>query len=110
MGGAVDAKSDRTEGERKTTRKRGRERVKKRNEREGGCLTKDHGQEGHPDEQTESHLSEVGRPGVEVDLGVDLVDSGEGVHDDRRRLGSREDLVVDDEHVLMERGRKSGLV
>lgn len=37
---------------------------------------------------------------MEVQLDIDLVESREGMHDDSGGLGSRKDLVVDDEHVL----------
>lgn len=113
------------EGKQNQEKKGAREQVEAQR-----LLGEDHGEEGHSDEETWregerdeergqlrqdreegeggeeekkrtlSHLSEVGSPAVEVDLRVDLVDSRQGVHDDGGRLGSRENLVVDDEHVL----------
>jgi len=83
----------------RTKRPEGGERERER-ERKGQLWRDGGGKEERRGERTLSHLSEVGSPAVEVDLGVDLVDSREGVHDDGGRLGSGENLVVDDEHVL----------
>jgi hypothetical protein len=55
-------------------------------------------QEGHSDEEPVSHLSEVRRLGVEVQLDVEFRGSGKRMHDDGGCLGPREDGVVDDEH------------
>lgn len=91
---------------------------------EGGRLrgsSHNKGEEGHANEETESHLAEVRGPalvelrekqevslcpkvrsgkGTHVDFGIQLGVAGERVHNDAVRLGTREELVVDDVGVL----------
>lgn len=48
-----------------------------------------------------SHLSEVScPPRVEINLGVNLVNPRQRVHDDRTLLSLGQEIVIDDEHIL----------
>ena len=53
-----------------------------------------------PLERSEAYLSEVGRSRVKVNLLINLVVPGQRVHDNHVRLGSLQQLVVNDERIL----------